>query len=69
MFSRAVRSISNPAPSSISGATLPRTVTLPRVGQKMPEITFKRVLLPQPFSPTMANGSPRFTVKLTLRRA
>ena len=52
MFSRAVRSKSNPAPSSMSGAMVPRTVTLPAEGLNTPDITFRRVDLPEPFSPT-----------------
>ena len=52
MFSRAVRSISKPAPSSMSGAMVPFTVTLPLLGLYTPAMVLSRVDLPEPFKPT-----------------
>ena len=64
IFSCPVRSISKPEPSSSMGTMLPRLVTVPSVGFKMPEITFKMVLLPAPLWPMMPMTSPLYTSKL-----
>ena len=61
--------MSNPAPSSMSGAMLPCTTTLPAVGLNTPEITFKSVDLPEPFSPMIPWNSPLCTVRETSRSA
>ena len=43
--------MSKPAPSSISGAMDPRTVTLPEEGLYTPEMILSSVDLPLPFKP------------------
>ena len=58
-FSFAVRSMSNPAPSSIRGAILPLTDTVPFVGFNTPAMIFSMVLFPLPLSPTSPRDSPR----------
>ena len=50
--------MSNPAPSSIIGATVPLISTEPFVGFKTPAIVFNKVLFPEPFLPTRATASP-----------
>src|SRR2546429_993706 len=69
MFWRPVRSPTNPAPTSINGATLPRIATLPRVGCVTCASIFSRVLLPAPLRPMMPTTSPGSTEKLTSSRA
>ena len=64
-FSRPVNSESNPAPSSSSAATRPHRPTLPAVGVMVPAIIWSRVLLPDPFSPTIPKLEPCLTWKLT----
>ena len=59
MFSLPVISKSKPLPSSSIGATFPRTITLPSVGFKMPEMALSSVLLPAPFGPMMATSPPQ----------
>ena len=49
MFSRPEISGWNPAPSSSSAASLPRTATEPRVGRTMPASSLSSVDLPEPF--------------------
>ena len=61
--------MSNPAPNSISGATVPFTDTLPFVGFSTPAITFNIVLFPLPFKPINPNASPRLILKLTSFKA
>src|SRR5262245_17119560 len=68
-FSRPVSSMSKPAPSSISGATVPRTSTLPSVGRSTRAITLRSVDLPAPFRPMMPIDSPRRTDRLTCESA
>ena len=69
MFSLAVKSKSNPAPSSIIGATEPLTVILPLVGFNTPAIVLSNVLFPEPLVPTIPNESPRFTSKFIFFKA
>ena len=61
MFSKPVNSELNPAPSSIMGATLPRTITLPLVGGRTRAMIFISVDLPAPLGPIMPNTSPFWT--------
>ena len=68
-FSRPVNSGLNPAPNSNNAATLPDVTTRPLVGCKMPQISCRMVLLPQPFGPTMPSISPFSTEKLISRSA
>ena len=65
MFSRAVSSMSKPAPSSMSGAILPLTVHDPLLGSSTPAMIFRMVDLPEPFVPRMPNTSPCLTSKET----
>ena len=65
IFSRPVKSISNPLPNSSMGTTFPWISTLPSVGFKIPEITFSMVLFPAPFRPISPSVSPFLTSKLT----
>ena len=50
--------MSKPAPSSIIGEMVPTVFTVPFVGLRIPEITFSKVLFPEPFKPTMPKTSP-----------
>ena len=65
IFSLAVRSPSNPAPSSINGAIEPLIRTFPLYGFKIPQISFSNVDFPDPFVPMIPQASPFFTSKLT----
>lgn len=58
IFSFAVNSGSNPAPTSINGATFPFTSTLPAEGFKTPANIFNNVLFPAPLKPIIPNISP-----------
>ena len=69
MFSRAVSSGSNPAPSSIIGDITPSTLTLPLVGFITPLTTFNKVLLPAPLLPISPTTSPLEISKETLFKA
>ncbi len=69
MFSRPEISGWNPAPSSSSAASLPRTATEPRVGRTMLASSFSSVDLPEPFEPMTPSDSPGATVKETPSRA
>lgn len=69
MFSRAVSSISKPAPNSIRGAMLPFTVHVPSVGSSTPAIILSKVDLPEPLVPNMPNTSPFLTSSETWSRA
>ena len=64
IFSLAVKSMSNPEPSSIKGDIFPWTSILPSVCFIIPEITFNNVLLPAPLYPTIPSISPSFNSKL-----
>ena len=64
MFSFAVSSMSKPAPSSMSGAMVPRTVHVPSDASSTPAMILSMVDLPEPLVPTRPNASPRFTLKL-----
>src|ERR1035437_10924286 len=64
-LSRPLNSGLNPAPSSSRAETRPSIPTVPEVGCRIPATICKRVLLPEPFSPTMQKVSPRLTSKLT----
>ena len=65
MFSRAVSSMSKPAPSSIKGAMLPLMVQVPSVGSSTPAMILSMVDFPEPFVPRMPNTSPLRTVNDT----
>ena len=63
MFSLAVSSGSNPAPSSIIGEILPFTSTVPVVGLYTPLTTLRSVLFPAPLAPIIPTTSPLFILK------
>src|SRR3982750_1352498 len=69
MFSRPVSSGWNPEPTSTRAASRPRIVISPRGGVVIPDRSFRIVVLPAPLWPTTPSASPRFTSKLTSRRA
>ena len=58
MFSRAVNSISKPAPSSIKGAMFPFALQVPLEGSNTPAIIFNKVDFPDPLVPNIPNTSP-----------
>ena len=68
-FSRPVKSGWKPAPSSSSEPIRPLAAIRPEVGLKMPETSFKRVVLPEPLRPTRPSASPGATSKETSRSA
>ena len=65
MFSRPVRSWSNPAPRVSRDETWPRTSITPSDGVMIPASTWSSVLLPAPFGPITASDSPWTSVKVT----
>ena len=69
MFSSAVSSGSKPAPSSIKGAMLPRTVMVPSEGSRTPAMHLSMVDLPEPFVPTRPTTSPFLTLNEMWLRA
>jgi hypothetical protein len=69
MFSRPVKSGWNPAPSSSSEPTEPATSSVPVVGLKMPAISRRKVVLPEPFRPTNPTDSPGWISRETSRSA
>ncbi len=58
-FSRPDSSASKVAPSASTGAMRPVTLSSPLLGRVMPQITWRRVDLPQPLRPRMPMLSPR----------
>ena len=58
MLSRTAKSGSKPAPSSISGAIEPSTLTLPSEGESMPQMILSIVDLPDPLGPMIPSFSP-----------
>src|SRR5688572_25853058 len=63
-FSRPLRSGLNPMPSSSIAAMRPPLSITPVVGNVVPVISFRSVLLPAPFWPMIATASPASTEKL-----
>ena len=64
-FSRAVRSMLKPTPSSMKGDTLPLIRTSPESTPYIPARHLSSVLLPLPLRPTMPKNSPSPTSKST----
>ena len=64
-FSRPEISGWNPAPSSMSAETRPRTAIRPVVGRVMPATHLSIVLLPDPLRPMIPYVQPAGTEKLT----
>ncbi len=69
MFSRPDSSGSNPVPSSMIGATRPRTTASPAEGVRIPAATRSRVDLPAPFAPMMPSVSPPSALNVTSCKA
>ena len=65
MFSRPVKSGWKPAPSSRSEPTEPPTSSRPSVGEKMPAISRRSVVLPEPLRPMNPIDAPGSTSKDT----
>src|SRR5918996_3383840 len=68
-FSRPVSSGWTPAPSSRSAAIRPWVTTRPSVGRRMPPMTFRSVVFPDPLAPTSPQVFPSGTSNPTSRRA
>ena len=69
MLSRVLRRSSKPAPSSSKPTRRPCLTTVPVVGTVTPEMTLRRVDLPEPFAPMIPRVAPLGTVKETPSRA
>ncbi len=69
IFSLPVRSGWNPAPNSKSADTLPSMLIFPEFGWIIFEISFKRVLLPEPLGPIIPKVSPCLIEKDTSSKA
>src|SRR5258706_1858730 len=69
MFSRPLSSKSNPVPSSMRGATEPRTIARPADGVMTPAATRSRVDFPAPLDPMSPRHSPCSMSRETLLSA
>ena len=68
-FSRPVKSVWNPAPSSSSEPMRPAALTRPAVGLMIPATRRRRVVFPEPLRPMRPTASPRATSTETSRSA
>ncbi len=65
IFSRPLSIGENPAPAAMSAPIRPRSVTFPLSGLYVPLRIRRRVVLPEPLTPTMPSASPGSRTKFT----